>query len=70
MKHEGEVNNKIRTSAGDRTVEIVCYIIFSIAAFLCLYPFYYIIIKLGFFCSYVAGKLVAACVYKMNRFVI
>ena len=45
MKHEGEVNNKIRTSAGDRTVEIVCYIIFSIAAFLCLYPFYYIIIN-------------------------
>ena len=45
MKHEGEVNNKIRTSAGDRTVEIICYIIFSIAAFLCLYPFYYIIIN-------------------------
>ena len=45
MKHEGEVKNKIHISAGDRTVEIVCYIIFSIAAFLCLYPFYYIIIN-------------------------
>ncbi|MBQ6406516.1 MAG: carbohydrate ABC transporter permease [Butyrivibrio sp.] len=45
MKHEAEVKNKIRISAGDRTVEIVCYIIFSIAAFLCLYPFYYIIIN-------------------------
>lgn len=45
MKHEAEVKNKIRISAGDRTVEIVSYIIFSIAAFLCLYPFYYIIIN-------------------------
>ena len=36
---------KMHVSAGDRAVEIVCYIIFTIAAFLCLYPFYYIIIN-------------------------
>ena len=42
MRSEVAVKNKIKVSAEDRAVEIVCYIIFSIAAFLCLYPFYYI----------------------------
>ena len=37
--------SKMHVSAGDRAVEIVCYIIFTIAAFLCLYPFYYIVIN-------------------------
>ena len=37
--------SKIRMSAGDRAVEVICYIIFAIAAFLCLYPFYYIVIN-------------------------
>ena len=45
MKSEVAVKNKIKVSAEDRAVEIVCYIIFSIAAFLCLYPFYYILIN-------------------------
>ncbi len=45
MKSEVAVKNKIKISAEDRAVEIVCYIIFSIAAFLCLYPFYYILIN-------------------------
>ena len=45
MSREKEIKSKIKVSAGDRTVEIVCYIIFSIAAFLCLYPFYYILIN-------------------------
>ncbi len=45
MKSEAVVKNKIKVSAEDRAIEIVCYIIFSIAAFLCLYPFYYILIN-------------------------
>ena len=45
MKKEVESKSKIKVSAGDRTLEIICYIVFSIAAFLCLYPFYYIIIN-------------------------
>ncbi len=45
MEHIGEKKNKIKISAGDRTVEIICYIVFTIAALLCLYPFYYIVIN-------------------------
>lgn len=45
MKSGVAVKNKIKISAEDRAVEIICYIIFSIAAFLCLYPFYYILIN-------------------------
>ena len=45
MKSEVAVKNKIKVSAEDRAIEIICYIIFSIAAFLCLYPFYYILIN-------------------------
>ena len=45
MKSEVAVTNKIKVSAEDRAIEIICYIIFSIAAFLCLYPFYYILIN-------------------------
>ncbi len=44
-KNIKENGSTIKVSAGDRTVEIVCYIIFTIAAFLCLYPFYYIVIN-------------------------
>ena len=35
----------IKVSIGDRTLEIICYVIFIIAAFLCVYPFYYVIIN-------------------------
>ena len=45
MGKSKEKGSTIKVSAGDRTVEIVCYIVFSIAAFLCLYPFYYIVIN-------------------------
>ncbi|SCY27226.1 MULTISPECIES: carbohydrate ABC transporter permease [unclassified Butyrivibrio] len=45
MKKEIEQKTKIKVSAGDRTLEIICYIVFTIAAFLCLYPFYYIVIN-------------------------
>lgn len=37
--------HKMKRSAGDTTLEVVCYIIFAIAAFLCVYPFYYIVIN-------------------------
>ena len=45
MSKEKEHKTKIKSSAGDRALEITCYVIFTIAAFLCLYPFYYIIIN-------------------------
>ena len=45
MSKVKEHTAKIKVSAGDRTLEIICYIVFSIAAFLCLYPFYYIVIN-------------------------
>ena len=36
---------KIKQSKGDITLEVICYIIFTICAILCIYPFYYIIIN-------------------------
>ena len=36
---------KIKQSKGDITLEVICYIIFTICALLCVYPFYYIIIN-------------------------
>ena len=36
---------KIKKSAGDRVIDIVTYFIYSIFAFVCVYPFYYIIIN-------------------------
>ena len=37
--------NKILQSRGDVALEVACYIIFSICALLCIYPFYYIFIN-------------------------
>lgn len=37
--------NKIKMSAGDRVISVVTYVIYSIFAFVCLYPFYYIAIN-------------------------
>ena len=37
--------NKIKVSRGDRALEITCYIIFALAALICLYPFYYVMIN-------------------------
>lgn len=45
MSRKKVSKSKIKVSAGDMTVEVICYIIFAIAAFLCLYPFYYIVIN-------------------------
>lgn len=36
---------KVRESAGDRTLSVICYIIFTICAVLCVYPFYYVFIN-------------------------
>ena len=36
---------KIKISASDRIINIITYIIYSIFAFVCVYPFYYIIIN-------------------------
>lgn len=38
-------NTKIKQSKGDITLEVICYIIFTICALLCIYPFYYIFIN-------------------------
>ena len=45
MKHLKEQKSKVRMGAGDITLEVICYIIFAIAAILCLYPFYYVMIN-------------------------
>lgn len=36
---------KIKTSAGDKTITVITYIIYSLFAFVCVYPFYYVIIN-------------------------
>ena len=36
---------KVRESAGDSTLSVICYIIFTICAVLCVYPFYYVFIN-------------------------
>ncbi|WP_130838366.1 carbohydrate ABC transporter permease [Lachnoclostridium sp. Marseille-P6806] len=45
MSRLNEPKNRIRMSAGDRMVGVVCYIVFAVAALLCLYPFYYVVIN-------------------------
>ncbi len=37
--------HKMKTSAGDRILSISCYVIFTICAIICVYPFYYIVIN-------------------------
>lgn len=36
---------KIKTSAGDKAITVVTYIIYTLFAFVCVYPFYYVIIN-------------------------
>lgn len=38
-------NTKVKESFGDRMVGVVCYIVFSLCALVCVYPFYYIFIN-------------------------
>lgn len=45
VKESSTPKTKIKESFSDKSVEIVCYIIFTIAAILCVYPFYYIVIN-------------------------
>lgn len=45
MNRLNEPKNRIRMSAGDRMVGVICYIVFAAAALLCLYPFYYVVIN-------------------------
>lgn len=40
-----KTRNKIKMSAGDRVISIITYVVYSIFAFVCLYPFYYIAIN-------------------------
>ena len=37
--------SRIKTSAGDKIISVVTYIVYSFFAFVCVYPFYYIIIN-------------------------
>ena len=45
MGKETVHKQKIHQSFGDQMVSVTCYVIFSICALLCLYPFYYIFIN-------------------------
>ena len=36
---------RIRTSASDRVIDVLTYVIYALFAFVCVYPFYYIIIN-------------------------
>lgn len=38
-------NNAIKRSAGDKAISAVTYVVYSLLAFVCVYPFYYIIIN-------------------------
>ena len=44
-KNNKMTGKKVKVGIGDKTLEIICIIIFTIAAFLCMYPFYYVIIN-------------------------
>ena len=37
--------SRIKTSVGDKIISVVTYIVYSFFAFVCVYPFYYIIIN-------------------------
>ena len=37
--------SRIKTSVGDKIISVITYIVYSFFAFVCMYPFYYIIIN-------------------------
>ena len=44
--HQGKhVNHMDRQSVGDRIISVITYIVYAFFAFVCAYPFYYIIIN-------------------------
>lgn len=45
MAKEAVNKTKMRVSTGDRVLSISCYVIFTICALLCVYPFYYMFIN-------------------------
>lgn len=45
QKKEKAPKHKMHESFGDRMVSVVCYIVFALAALICVYPFYYILIN-------------------------
>lgn len=48
MKHKNKKSGssvKYKVSAGDRIISVVTYVIYSVFAFVCAYPFYYIFIN-------------------------
>ena len=45
MSKEAVKKKKVHQSFGDTMLSVCCYVFFSICAFLCLYPFYYIFIN-------------------------
>jgi ABC-type glycerol-3-phosphate transport system permease component len=44
-KQDLQMRKKIKTSVSDRIIDIITYIVYSLFAFVCIYPFYYIIIN-------------------------
>ena len=44
-KSDHQAPKKIKTSVSDRIIDVITYIVYSLFAFVCVYPFYYIIIN-------------------------
>ena len=44
-KRDLHMRSKIKTSTGDKIIDVVTYIVYALFAFVCVYPFYYIIIN-------------------------
>ncbi|MBO4863203.1 MAG: carbohydrate ABC transporter permease [Eubacterium sp.] len=45
MSKSKKGGSKVKIGIGDRTLEVFCYVFFIIVAFICMYPFYYVIIN-------------------------
>ena len=45
MDNQKSGGSAVKVGIGDRTLEVICYIFFIIAAIICIYPFYYVIIN-------------------------
>ncbi len=45
QKPKRKKKNKLRVSFGDRVISFITYVVYSIFAFVCVYPFYYIFIN-------------------------
>ena len=44
-KRDLRMRSKIKTSTGDKIIDVITYIVYAIFAFVCVYPIYYIIIN-------------------------